>query len=232
MERNITFLVSILILLFGLCLETVFIMEDWKKNLKKAAWFKGLASFCFVLLGGIFVKINPSIPAWFIFLGLSCGMTGDICLGVKKFLSGIPSALINVFGIFSFLSGHFLYILALFYGGKINFSLGCLLWAVIYFPVIIFLLVKSRKSPLTARLMGCIYLSAVMVMFSTAVALFSVQKNLFSGLFALGGFLFAVSDIITMYNSLLSEKPKVLRAVNLAVYYAAQLLISASILFF
>lgn len=232
MERNLIFFIPILILTAGLSFESVFIIEDWNKNLKKAAWFKGLASLCFVLLGGFFVKVNPSAPAWFILLGLISGLSGDICLAVKKFLKGIPSAVINTIGILSFMTGHFLYIVGLFYGGILNLKLGCILWAVIYIPVIIFLLRKSKGSPAASRIMGCIYLSVVTSMFCTASALFSVQKNMFSGLFASGGFLFVISDIITMFNSLLTEKPKILRAANLAVYYGAQILISFSILFF
>lgn len=80
--------------------------------------------------------------------------------------------------------------------------------------------------------MGCIYLISVTSTFCTATALFSAQKNLFSGIFTAGAFLFLVSDIITMYNSLLTEKPRVLRAVNLAVYYAGQILIALSLFYF
>lgn len=224
--------IPILILAAGFGFEGVFIIEDWKKNLKSAACFKGLASLCFVLLGGFFINLKPSYSGWCIFIGLIFGMIGDICLAVKKNLKDIPSAIINVFGILSFMAGHFCYIMALFYAGILNFKLGCILWALIYFPVNSFLLTKSKNSPVSARIMGCVYLAAVMSMFSTAVALFSAQKNLFSILFATGGALFVISDIITMYNSLLEEKPKVLRAVNLAVYYAAQVLIASCIFYF
>jgi len=229
MKSGFIFLISILILTAGFCLEAIFIVADWKKNLKKAALFKGLASFCFVLLGGFLVKINPSIPGWFVFLGLIPGMSGDICLAVKKTLSGLPSAVINLSGILSFITGHLLYIIGLFYAGLLNFKLGCILWVVIFLPVSIFLLIKSKGAPLNARIMGIFYLSFVTSMFCTAVALFAVQKNVFSGLFAAGGLLFLFSDIVTINNSLLKEKPKVLRAVNLAVYYTAQILIALSI---
>lgn len=232
MNLGQTFLISIFILIVGLLFETIFIISDWKKELKKAALFKGLAAFCFVLLGGFFLSKNPSAAGWCIFPGLILGMTGDICLAVKKNLSGLPSAIINVSGILSFMAGHFFYIMGLFYSGVLNFTLGCVLWILIYIPVNAFLLSKSKSSPVSSRLMGCIYLISVTSTFCTATALFSTQKNLFSGLFTAGAFLFLVSDIITMYNSLLTEKPRVLRAVNLAVYYAAQLLIALSIFYF
>ncbi len=232
MERKITFLIFILILLFGICLESVFIVEDWKKKLKKAAWFKGLASLCFTSLGAFLVYINPSAPGWFIFLGLILGMTGDICLAVKKFLSGFISAAINVFGILSFMAGHFFYINALIFAGKINFKLALLLWPVVYLIVIPVLLIHAKGSPLKNRIMGCIYLSVVTFMFSTSVAHWTMQRSSFSILFSTGAFLFLISDVITIYNSLLPEKPKVLRAINLSLYYTAQILISLSILFF
>lgn len=232
MEPRITVLISILILITGLLLETIFISADWNKRLKKAALFKGLAAFCFVLLGGFFLSKNPSAAGWCIFPGLILGMSGDICLAVKKNLKGMPSVVINVLGILSFMAGHFFYIMGLFYSGVLNSTLGSILWVLIYIPVNAFLLSKSKDSPVSSRLMGCIYLISVTSTFCTAVALLSVKPDLFSGLFSSGAFLFLISDIITMYNSSLSEKPKILRAVNLAVYYIAQILISFSIFCF
>lgn len=229
MERIV---VPLLGLALGFSLEAVFITADWNKRLKKAAWFKGMASFCFVAFGGLLAKANPSDAGWYLFLGLISGMMGDICLAVKKFLSGASAAIINVFGILSFMAGHIFYITGLCHAGNPNLLFGCILWIAIYVPVNIFLLKKSKKSPLNARIMGCVYLAAVTFMSSTAVALLSIQQNLFSGLFAAGGLLFLISDIITMYNATLSEKPRTLRAVNLAVYYAAQVLISSCIYYF
>lgn len=229
MELGHTFLISIFIIIAGVYLQTIFIITDWKKDLKKAALFKGLAAFCFVLLGGLFVSKNPSVAGWCILPGLFCGMAGDIGLAVKKNLSGKWASIINAFGVLSFMTGHFFYIMGLFYAGIIHFNLGLTLTAVISILVIPFLCFKAKKSSVVNRLVGCIYIFVVISMFSTAAALFAMQKTLCSGLFLTGALLFLISDIVTIYNSLLEAKPKKLRAINLGIYYTAQILISISI---
>lgn len=232
MQQSLFFLIPLFVLITGLCLETFFIISDWKKKLKTAALFKGLASLCFVAMGGYLLTKNPSPQGWFIFLGLICGMFGDIWLAVKKTLSGIWAEVINATGILSFMTGHLLYTMALFYAGILDFKLYMILLGILCLLIIPFLFYKARKSPVLHRITGSIYLLAVISMFCTSAGLFAMQKSLFSAIFLTGALLFLISDIITIYNSLLEAKPKKLRAVNLAVYYAAQLLIAFSIFLF
>ena len=98
-----------------LCLATVFLWQESKKNYVPAVALKGAASLCFVILG--FLLSNGSRMEKLICAGLLLGCVADVLLNLR-YVFEKKGQLIFLVGIAVFLSGHILYLIAVLAGVK------------------------------------------------------------------------------------------------------------------
>lgn len=218
------------ICLIGFAIDVLFIRAEYAGEMGKAVILKGFASLVFVVLGTVCFIANRSDFGKLILIGLVLGMIGDIFLNLRNLFEGGKSAKIFAVGILAFLSGHFLYIAALIKScpSIVPYSLGItLLLSVLAIPP----LMKRITAPSKGLMVfGYVYLVIVIAMFSCSLmVLIKNGADAANILFAIGGFLFMVSDFIMIYYSF-GKKIRPLRAVNLLSYYAGQLLIALCIL--
>ena len=103
-----------IICLFGIAADILFIKSEYNEDMKKAVWLKGIASAFFVILGAYCLVTNPSSDGKLIVIGLALGMIGDVLLNLRYLVSKSLSNKVFALGILAFLSGHILYIVALF----------------------------------------------------------------------------------------------------------------------
>lgn len=224
-------LTKIIVCILGLSIDIWFIKTEYAKQMKKAVILKGCASLFFVILGTLCYKDHPTDFGKLILIGLILGLIGDVLLNMRNLYEGKKSMKIFALGILAFLSGHFLYIAALFNKNSQILLVGGILTitlSILCIPP----LMKSITAPSKGlKIFGYVYLVVVIAMFSSAAAL--IVEGGFSQLsiaFTIGGLFFMVSDFIMIYYSF-GKKIKPLRAINLLTYYIGQLIIASCILF-
>ncbi|MDD5973463.1 MAG: lysoplasmalogenase family protein [Spirochaetales bacterium] len=222
--------ISLLIIILGLVLQSLFIQSEIDGKMKAAVVLKGTASFMFVLLGGYLLSSKVTMFGDFIFKGLIFGMIGDILLNLRYLVPKQKALSVFGLGVLSFTIGHAFYFSAIVDLGGSGIFLWTLLLAIII-SIAIMLLIKKHL-PIDkkyVRVFCYIYIAIVVVMFSSALSLVITKgassKNLS---FLVGAFLFLVSDIFTVYYSF-SDASNTQKALNLYTYYLAQILIALTL---
>ncbi len=222
--------VIVIICLMGIAADILFIKSEYDENMKIAVWLKGIASAFFVILGVYCFAKNPSSAGKLIVIGLALGMIGDVLLNLRYLVSRSASNKVFALGILAFLSGHILYIVALFGRGADPLT-ALVLTAVISVLGIPPLMKRITAPSKGLKIFGYVYLVLVIAMFSAAASLLIRNgASPFNIVFALGALLFMVSDFIMIYYSFGKKIPP-LRAINLSTYYIGQLLIACCVLF-
>jgi len=222
--------VTVILCLIGIAADILFIKSEYDEDMKKAVWLKGLASAFFVILGIYCLYRNPTSAGKLIVIGLALGMIGDVLLNLRYLVSGSSSNKVFAVGILAFLSGHILYIVALF-GKGANPLIALILTAVISILGIPPLMKRITAPSKGLKIFGYVYLVIVIAMFSAALSLLIRNgASPFNIAFAVGALLFMVSDFIMIYYSFGKKIPP-LRAINLSTYYIGQLLIACCVLF-
>ena len=204
----------IALLLFGCASETVFILLEHKKRMLSALLFKALASLMFVL-GGMFAF---SLATRLSFARLV--LVGLITDGAKRSF---------MFGIASFLLGHVAYVLAL-----VSCAPAALLYALPAAAVVSFFLIRFVLARIevegSIKTFGIVYLCVVFLMASVALAMFLLEpQNTGRAIFALGGILFAASDVLLVLGQFGRRTYRGFRALNLSLYYIGQVCICLTI---
>ncbi len=221
--------VIVIICLLGIAADILFIKSEYDEDMKKAVWLKGLASAFFVILGAYCFAKNPSSAGKLIVIGLALGMIGDVLLNLRYLVSKSASNKVFALGILAFLSGHILYIVALF-GRGANPLTALILTAVISVLGIPPLMKRITAPSKGLKIFGYVYLVIVIAMFSAAASLLIRNgSSPFNIVFVVGALLFMVSDFIMIYYSF-GKKIHPLRAINLSTYYLGQLLIALCVL--
>lgn len=215
------------IALFGMLMQTLFIVVEHREKYLLADVLKGFASLAFVTIGfvGYNEYSNDSLGCK-ILIGLILGMLGDIVLnlrfvlkenGEKAFFSGIVL----------FWLGHVLYLAALIpltdcllVDVCVGLSLTAALLAYFY---------QTMKPKVVFKVLGAVYLGAVVGMTVIAVQLALTTVATSYIVYAVGAFLFMVSDIVLIYNTFGDTSKFSLRILNLSCYYVGQLLIAGSL---
>ena len=212
----------------GAVFDVFFIGAEYAKRMKRATVLKGIASFFFVILG-IYCSVKKGTSfGWLIVAGLALGMIGDVLLNMRFLYEGKKSRIIFGVGILAFLSGHIMYIVALIMQDT-SIIVPALIITAILSVISIPLIMRRIIAPSTGlKIFGCVYLAIVIAMFSCAAVLCYMKPDTMTLLFAIAGLLFAASDFIMIYYSF-GKSIKPLRAINLSLYYIAQLLIAACI---
>lgn len=227
------FIIPCILILIGLAVDCLFIVCEFKNKMNSATFLKGLAASFFVILGAVMYRNNPSSYGFLIVLGLLLGMLGDIFLEARMCIEGKSSNKVFAVGILSFLAGHILYIVSLLKTNSSAWWIALIICAVLSLCAIPPLMKKISAPSAGLKFFGYVYLTIVIAMMSSAVAvLVKSGAMIWNILFVIGSVFFVVSDFIMIYNSFGPKKTKVLRATNLLTYYAGQVIIALTVFFF
>ncbi len=198
----------------------------WVKN--KYVFTKMTASLLFIAIGvSAFISTGTpaSYGAWVI-AALVFGMIGDILLVY------VDKSLFFILGLVSFLVGQIIY-------GVTFLRFVGFLWidVVLYVVLVaaaIFAYTRVKLDLGKMKIPVLAYLLIIMFMF--VMALSSIYKGGFNtittALISTGAVLFLASDIVLAFVIFQKGSPKQLRAVNLSLYYSAQMLLALSVLTF
>ena len=211
----------------GPMLQAVFIYSEYKHNMFAALFLKGAASLIFVAVGYIgYYLCGKTDVARLILFGLILGAAGDILLNVR-YLTASRKKFFFIIGTVAFFSGHILYLAALFVvSGNILIPLAA--GAVLTLTAGIVMWIKTVP-PTHFKLLGGLYIAAVVLMASVAVSNALVVCDTWRVLFAVGAVLFMVSDMILILNTFGKEPKMFWSGVCLSLYYPGQLLIALSV---
>lgn len=216
----------------GLIFQTLFIYFRVHKNYHRCTVFKSLASITFVIVGIVSTKIMSTYSE-LIILGLIFGAAGDVFLGIRYLLDGEAKKLIFVIGTSSFIIGHLCYLAAI-----IPYCTSRILYAIIIgafvATVTLLWLYSVLDMDFKTKVFGGVYIGSILLMASFAATILIINPDLRTcQLFALGAFVFVISDIVWAFNNF--SKPEKHKnwygPVNLSLYYIAQLLIALSLYF-
>lgn len=226
-----------LLCILGLLVQIAFIIVESRKKYLPAVILKGSASIVFVTLG--FLCAGAAKDAAFarlITIGLLLGALGDILLNLR-FLFDKKGQAVFLAGVAAFLTGHILYLAALITIAKDPLwylAAGAALAALLLWRIFSAL----GKIKASFKVFGILYIGVISMMTAVAAgncaaALNSNPAGITGSLFFfLGALLFLASDVIMILNTFGKETRQSLRTSNLLLYYAGQLLIALSLLFF
>ena len=219
----------IVLLLLGCAAETVFILLEHSKKMLSALLFKALASLLFVLAGVFAFSLATRLSfARLVLVGLMLGAIGDVCLNLRFLITdGAKRAF--MLGIASFLLGHVAYVLALVSCAPAAFLYALPAAAVVSFFLIRFVLARIEVEG-SIKTFGIVYLCVVFLMACVALAMFLLEpQNTGRAIFALGGVLFAASDVLLVLGQFGRRTYRGFRALNLSLYYIGQVCICLTI---
>ena len=217
-------------ILTGCAAEAVFIVFEYKKNWLPALLLKSAASIFFLLVGLLALRSaqNVSYARW-ILAGLVFGAVGDVCLNLRN-LCKKRARLVFMLGIAAFLIGHVCYVWALAAQAPEALLYAALICAILSFLVIRFVLRKVNVDG-ALKIFGVLYLCIVLFMACLAATLFVLEPaNDAYRLFAIGGALFAASDVLLVLTQFGKRAYPSFRAWNLSLYYLGQMCIALTIL--
>jgi uncharacterized membrane protein YhhN len=225
----IAFVLTISVLILGL-----FLTYYYKLQKKQVLFLKTLTSVCFIGIGITSYFYNKDSIGFFtlIFSGLICGLLGDISLGLKE-IYHLEARSWFIIGICFFLTGHIFYIIA------ISQSLNSHYYLYIIMILIVMICGFAFSIKLHfdfGSLKGFIY---VYLFASSVILVVSVLNAYYDPIrykiaFAIGATLFIASDYVLSFLYFKKLKPdlkKVLKRINLSLYYIGQFLIALSIYF-
>ncbi len=209
-----------------LIIAALFIFQEHKENYTAAVILKGLASLCFVVLG--FMISKDSSVSRTILIGLCLGAAADVLLNLR-YVFAAKGKLIFLIGILVFLSGHIAYLIAVM-------PMNTQPWLCIIAGIAITaLLMKWLFTKITAakafKIFGIVYIGAIVILNCVAFFNLFVSGGTFTKVFAIGVYLFLISDIVLILNTFGSETKFSLRIANLSLYYIGQILIAMSLLY-
>lgn len=215
-------------ILIALCAAFVgaFLHIETKEKYVSALICKGLASVCFVLLG--LLCSGGGEAARILVYGLILGCIADVLLNIR-FVIKKKVQLIYLLGITVFLAGHIVYLIAI-----LNMSAIQIICAVIGMILAIILIKWMYKRITISRkikIAGAIYLEAIMLLNAVAIGNVISSPGSFTFVFALGTFLFLISDVLLILNTFGSDPKRSIRIIHILLYYAGQVLIALSLKF-
>lgn len=229
-------MVYYIVLAVGVVVSLIFCYQRRLGYSVKNLIFKAVSSLCY-LLTAVFALIDNSSAFTYgslIIMGGALGLVGDISLDLKGIYKKDESTYLKA-GFIFFLVGHIFYICALIYSLKIKW------WLILIAAVIA--AVIGIGTVLTANIMKVHYgayrrIVAVYVSFLAMTMLTAIISAIVSGfqtgyiLMAVGGILFLLSDVVLSNTFFGRGKDKKRHLfLNHFLYYAAQYLIAASVMF-
>ena len=214
--------------LLGIVLQTVFILVHYRDKKVLSVIFKTLASVCFVVLGFIAAeKALDPVFAHYIKLGLIFGLGGDFLLESRN-LSEKFGKKIFLVGILVFLVGHVMYIIALApFCEKMWLAVVI---AVVLAALLLWWIFSVIEAVIAFKIFGAFYIGIIVLMNVIAVMNCIALPSPGRIQYVAGAILFLLSDIIMILYTFGPKKDFRLRASNLSLYYAGQLLIALTLL--
>lgn len=219
------------LVVIGCLIQLTFIYCDYAGLQGQAMVTKTAAAFVFVVAGFVCAAYSADRTfALLVFAGLACGFAGDVLLRLR-YLYPRRHGLYLALGTGAFMLGHGAYITALL--GKVPGRF----WAVVAVSAAVcaplaYFLSKVTLPPPRLKAFGAAYVAAVVFMSAAAWFLFAAHPETPGAVrFALGATFFTLSDILLIFSMFGRNKKhkKEFSAVNLVLYYAAQLLIALSL---
>lgn len=207
----------------------VFLRAGRAGEYRRAFWYKGLAGLCFVAVGLLMaLRCSDVRRAWLVLGGLFFGLLGDELLALRHVWPERHDQMF-LLGTLAFALGHGFYLLALLPGG-----LPAAVWPIFALGALCsFLFARHCRVEAGSFLLpGLAYLALVIFMGAAACGAAVSSFGIGALLFAVGGVCFAVSDTLLCARSFgTADSLAVNRALHIA-YYAAQLLIAWSLLWY
>lgn len=215
----------IALIILGMILQGIFITVEHQKKYVLADVLKGAAAACFVTIGiiGYLTKTTDSFGLK-LMIGLIFGMIGDILLNLRFVVAEDKGQKVFLLGIVSFLVGHILYLAALI--PLTNHTAACVCIGAILAAALLTYIFKTMDVKLAFKIFGVFYLGAVIIMTVTAIDVALVSKTLRSIEYAIGAFLFMLSDIVLIFNTFSGKTKFSMRITNLSLYYIGQIMIA------
>ncbi len=234
----------VLVVLLEFAAVPMFLKYYWPTKCKQSLLFKMISSTLFIFAGLLAMKIsaNNTQYATLIMWGLFFGWIGDL------FLHLLSNKLVYfAIGLFAFLGGHIFYIIAFQKAIYTTYSdAGALKWyeilaVLVIVGLLILYAVKKKmdyKNPKAiAILLYALTISTMLVKacrYCIGELAYGMNEHMFMVFFTVlcGAILFVLSDGslgILMFSG--NEVKRPLRIFNIGTYYAAQLLLAASIFF-
>ena len=227
----------VMLLILGAVFLCAFLKMRVKKASAKAAVVKAMVSVCFLLSWLVLAFAHMTKFAMFIGGGLLFGLLGDIWLDLK-FCYRDDSDFYTRMGFLSFAVGHFFYIAAIVSGTAGGFRPLSILPAVgvaVVVGLVVFfgekvMGLKYGKYKLISTLYGALLFGmTAFAFFSALFSGFAENKHLI--VMAVGGVLFAISDLILSGTYFGTGKNRPVDIItNHVTYYAAQFVIAGAIL--
>ena len=217
-----------LIVLIILCavFAGVFLFSEIKEKWVLADILKAIASSCFVAIG--IMNSKGGSVATLIVYGLILGAIADVLLNLR-FVLKKGGQLVFLIGILVFLTGHILYLAAILpLSSKPLLSLG--IGVILTAALELWMFTQITAKP-AFKVFGVIYVGAIMLLNAVAIGNLITSPSAFAAIFAIGVFLFLISDIILIFNTFGSKFRESFRISNVVLYYTGQVLIGVSLLF-
>lgn len=207
----------------------VFLRAGRAGEYRRAFCFKGAAGLCFVAVGLLLAqRCGDGRRAALVLAGLILGLLGDELLALRYVWPEKHDRMFLLGGI-AFALGHVCYLAALLRGGLPHAA-----WPIFAAGLLGVLLFerRSRVDPGSFLLPGLAYMGLVLFMGAVACGAALSSFGVGALLFAVGGICFAVSDALLCVRCFGTADGDALdRALHIA-YYAAQLLIAWSLLWY
>ena len=222
--------IMLIILCFAGCtVQGFYILSEVKQKMLAAVILKGIASATFVAVGivGLYGTAGGTLPG-LILCGLILGALGDVLLNARYFVGkGEPAMFVA--GVVSFFLGHVMYLIVLMSVSQSRMPV--IITAVVLSAVIICIMQRTITASVPMKLLGGVYVTAVVLMATAAVGNALSVPGTGRILFAVGAVLFLSSDIILIFNTFGKRTRMLWSAICLALYYPGQLLIALAIYF-
>ena len=217
-----------MLFLIPLCLALAgfFLWKESREEYVPAVVLKGMASFCFVLVG---ILCNPGTQtARLIVTGLVLGCVADVLLNLRWVFKE-RGQLIFLVGIVVFLSGHVLYLAAIL--PLSSNPVACCIAGVILTAVLMVWIFQRITAKKEFKIFGVVYIGAIVLLNCVAIGNLISSPTVFTALFAAGAIFFLVSDIVLILNTFGTETKQSLRVTNILLYYIGQILLATSLRF-
>lgn len=200
-----------------------------KKSYGSAFWLKAAASLCFVMTGLVFLpQCSDASFARLVFAGLLFGFAGDELLALR-YIYPKRKELYFLAGMLAFALGHVLYVTALLRRDGTALTPAILYTAVLCVPCVLLVKVKNVRPPRPLFICGAFYILLVIFMGGCGFGLALHEGSAGAWIFAVGGLLFAASDVILSIYNFGSGKDFRYSIALHVLYYAAQLMIAVSL---
>lgn len=210
----------------GIVLQAAFIIVEKNEKYLAAVILKGLASLCFVSLG--IMCYTESSFSKMIIAGLIFGMGGDILLNLRYLFEKAGQKVFLV-GILIFMIGHIMYLIALI--GAASNAIVPIVIGIVVATILLKWIFSKVTAAKAFKIFGVFYVGAVTIMAVVALWNAIMAYNTTNLIFAVGGVLFLISDVVLIFNTFTGVTKFSMRVTNLSLYYVGQLLIACSLMF-